>query len=197
MHDEACDAVSGPLGLFARSVAAQMRARSEILRPAIPATSDGAALFMSRRQRSLLLPYARRVAESLLICHPPTRGVHQLTRIRRYGGVTLVACLALAPAACQQARQDAVPTSASPQARTVIEEYLRKVDGRYGALALSQDGTRATYYICQSRLWKNCDDDELRDRFVSIPSAELAGRAALSRCGGGCSILYWNDRRLQ
>ncbi len=128
--------------------------------------------------------------------HPPPVhvGVHRLTRMQRSGGAALVVCLALVPAACQQARQDAVPISASPQARTVIEKYLRKVDGQYGALALSRDGTRAAYYICQSRLWKNCDDDELRDRFVSIPSAELAGRAALSRCGGGCSILYRNDR---
>lgn len=118
-----------------------------------------------------------------------------MAKIRTNVGAALVACLALVLAACQQARHDAAPISASAQAEAVIEEYLRKVEGRYGALAISEDGTRATYYICQSRLWKNCDDDELKDRFVSIPSARLASRQALSRCGGGCTILYLNESR--
>ena len=93
---------------------------------------------------------------------------------------------------CQQAREPLPPVTASPQA--TIDDYLRKVDGRFGALALSQDGTRASYYICQSRLWKNCDNYELNDRFVSVPSAKLAAQEALSRCGG-CDILYLNDQR--
>ena len=101
---------------------------------------------------------------------------------------------ALLLAACQQASAPLTPVAAAPQAQAAIDEYLRKVDGRFGALALSQDGTRATYYICQSRLWKNCDDYELNDRFVSVPSAKLAAREALARCGG-CGILYLNDQR--
>lgn len=110
-------------------------------------------------------------------------------------GTVATASLALLLAACQQARNEPAPVSASPQAQATIEDYLRKVEGRFGALALSQDGARATFYICQSRLWKNCDNYELNDRFVSVPSARLAARAALSRCGGGCSILYLNDQQ--
>jgi len=102
---------------------------------------------------------------------------------------------ALLLASCQQASAPLPPVAAAPQAQATIEEYLRKVDGRFGALALAQDGTRATYYICQSRLWKNCDNYELNDRFVSVPSAKLAAQEALSRCGGGCGILYLNDQR--
>ena len=62
---------------------------------------------------------------------------------------------ALLLAACQQASEPAAPVAASPQAQATIDDYLRKVDGRFGALAVSQDGTRAAYYICQARLWKN------------------------------------------
>jgi hypothetical protein len=107
----------------------------------------------------------------------------------------IAATLALMVAACQQAEEATTPIAASPETQATIEEYLRKVHGRFGALAVSRDGSRAVYYICQSRLWKNCDNYELNDRFVSIPSARLAARQALSRCGGGCSILYLNDER--
>ena len=102
--------------------------------------------------------------------------------------------MAVLLASCQQTREEPPPVAASPQAQATIDDYLRKVDGRFGALALSQDGARATYYICQSRLWKNCDNYELNDRFVSVPSAKLAAREALARCGG-CDILYLNDQR--
>lgn len=102
---------------------------------------------------------------------------------------------ALLLASCQHASAPLPPVAASPQAQATIDEYLRKVDGRFGALALSQDVGRASYYICQSRLWKNCDDYELNDRFVSVPSARLAAREALARCGGSCGILYLNDER--
>ena len=102
---------------------------------------------------------------------------------------------ALVLASCQQASAPLPPVAAAPQARATIDEYLRKVDGRFGALALSQDGTRATYYVCQSRLWKNCDNYELNDRFVSVPSARLAAQEALGRCGGGCGVLYLTDQR--
>jgi len=102
--------------------------------------------------------------------------------------------MAVLLASCQQTREEPPPVAASPQAQATIDDYLRKVDGRFGALAMSQDGARATYYICQSRLWKNCDNYELNDRFVSVPSAKLAAREALARCGG-CDILYLNDQR--
>ena len=102
--------------------------------------------------------------------------------------------MAVLLASCQQTREEPPPVAASPQAQATIDDYLRKVDGRFGALAMSQDGARATYYVCQSRLWKNCDNYELNDRFVSVPSAKLAAREALARCGG-CDILYLNDQR--
>lgn len=86
-----------------------------------------------------------------------------------------------------------------PAASKVIGEYLSKVSGRFGALAISRDGQSAAYYICQSRLWKNCDDYSLEDSFISIPSGHLAGRLAEQRCrgyaggSGGCVVLFVND----
>jgi hypothetical protein len=83
-------------------------------------------------------------------------------------------------------------------ASKVIGEYLRKVSGRYGALAISRDGQAAAYYICQSRLWKNCDDYSLEDSFISIPSGHLAAKLAEQRCrgyagGSGCVVLFVNE----
>ena len=86
-----------------------------------------------------------------------------------------------------------------PDASKVIGEYLSKVSGRFGALAISRDGQTATYYICQSRLWKNCDDYSLEDSFMSIPSGQLAAKLAEQRCrgyaggSGGCVVLFVND----
>jgi hypothetical protein len=86
-----------------------------------------------------------------------------------------------------------------PEAAKVIGEYLQKVSGRYGALAISRDGQSAAYYICQSRLWKNCDDYSLEDSFITIPSGRLAAKAAEQRCrgyasGAGCVVLFVNDK---
>lgn len=61
-------------------------------------------------------------------------------------------------------------------------------------LAACQHASVPPAPVAASRLWKNCDNYELNDRFVSVPSARLAAREALVRCGG-CSILYLNDRR--
>jgi hypothetical protein len=84
-----------------------------------------------------------------------------------------------------------------PEASKVIGEYLSKVSGRFGALAISNDGNAAAYYICQSRLWKNCDDYSLEDSFMSIPSGHLAAKLAAERCrgvtGSGCTVLFIND----
>lgn len=80
----------------------------------------------------------------------------------------------------------------------VIGDYLSRVSGRFGALAVSRSGDVAAFYICQSHLWKNCDDSSLEDSFISIPSGKLAGPLALSRCnglgGGDCVLLFVNDR---
>jgi hypothetical protein len=86
-----------------------------------------------------------------------------------------------------------------PDAAKVIGDYLSKVSGRFGALAISRDGQSAAYYICQSRLWKNCDDYSLEDSYVSIPSGHLAADLAERRCrgyagsSGGCVVLFVND----
>jgi hypothetical protein len=84
-----------------------------------------------------------------------------------------------------------------PDASKVIGEYLAKVSGRFGALAISNDGNAAAYYICQSRLWKNCDDYSLEDSFMSIPSGHLAAKLAEGRCrgvtGSDCTVLFIND----
>ncbi len=89
------------------------------------------------------------------------------------------------------------PIALSPAASKVVQEYLGKIGGRFGALAASSDGQKATYHICQARLWKNCDDYELNDRFVSIPSGKLAAKEALGRCGGNCVLLYLNEKQMQ
>lgn len=87
-----------------------------------------------------------------------------------------------------------------PAAAKVIGQYLEKVSGRFGALAISRDGQAATYYICQSRLWKNCDDYSLEDSFISIPSGHLAAKLAERRCrgyaggSGGCVVLFINEK---
>jgi len=85
----------------------------------------------------------------------------------------------------------------SQDAGKVVGEYLSKVSGRFGALAVTSDGTAAAYYICQSRLWKNCDDYSLEDSFISTPSGHLAAKLAVSRCrgvtGSDCIVLFIND----
>lgn len=86
-----------------------------------------------------------------------------------------------------------------PEAAKVIGVYLEKVSGRFGALAISRDGQSAAYYICQSRLWKNCDDYSLEDSLISIPSGHMAAELAERRCrgyaggSGGCVVLFVNE----
>ena len=87
-----------------------------------------------------------------------------------------------------------------PAAAKVIGDYLSKVSGRFGALAIARDGQSAAYYICQSRLWKNCDDYSLEDSGMSVPSGQLAAKLAERRCrgyaggSGGCVVLFVNDK---
>jgi len=108
--------------------------------------------------------------------------------------------LCTSPAALQAAETGIQPDGriiVGPAAGKVIGEYLQKVSGRFGALAISRDGQSAAYYICQSRLWKNCDDYSLEDSFISIPSGHLAAKLAEQRCrgvtGSGCIVLFVND----
>lgn len=110
--------------------------------------------------------------------------------------------LGASPAAVRAAEAGLQPDGriiVGPEAAKVIGEYLSKVSGRYGALAISRDGQSAAYYICQSRLWKNCDDYTLEDSFMSIASGRLAAKLAEQRCrgyasgSGGCIVLFINE----
>lgn len=78
-----------------------------------------------------------------------------------------------------------------------IQRYVQQVSGRFGALAVSQDGTAAVSYVCQSRLWKNCDEPGSDDSNIAIPSGKIARDEALTRCrsqsGAACILLFIND----
>jgi len=82
-------------------------------------------------------------------------------------------------------------------ANAEIQGYVQKVSGRFGALAVSQDGTAAVSYVCQSRLWKNCDEPGSDDSNIAIPSGKIARDEALTRCrsqsGAACILLFIND----
>ena len=89
------------------------------------------------------------------------------------------------------------PVALSAAADHVVREYLEKVRGGFGALAVSSDGQRAVYHLCKSRQWKNCDDYALADRLISIPSGHLAGKRAMADCGEACVLLYVNETQKQ
>ena len=125
-----------------------------------------------------------------------------LAGLRKLVSAAAVAGLALgtSAAAVQAGEMGIQPDGriiVGPEASKVIGEYLSKVSGRFGALAISNDGTAAAYYICQSRLWKNCDDYSLEDSYIAIPSGHLAAKLAEERCRGvtgtGCTVLFVND----
>jgi hypothetical protein len=82
-------------------------------------------------------------------------------------------------------------------ANSEIQRYVEKVSGRFGALAMSQDGAKAVSYICSSRLWKNCDEPGAEDSNLAIPSGRVARDKALTRCrdqsGAACILLFIND----
>ncbi len=114
---------------------------------------------------------------------------------------TLATAEMAAPALAQDGAYGIQPDGkmiVSPQVAKVIGDYLNLVNHRYGALAVSRTGEAAGFYVCQSRLWKNCDDYSLEDSFQSIPSGKLAGPLAISECrsrgSGDCVLLFTNDR---
>jgi hypothetical protein len=78
-----------------------------------------------------------------------------------------------------------------------IQRYVDEVSSRFGALAVSQDGTKAVSYLCRSRLWKNCDEPGAEDSNLAIPSGKLARDQALTRCrsqsGAACILVFIND----
>jgi hypothetical protein len=109
--------------------------------------------------------------------------------------------LAAGPALAQNSAYGLQPDGkmvVSPQVAKVIGDYLNVVNHRFGALAVSRNGEAAGFYICQSRLWKNCDDYSLEDSFQSIPSGKLAAPLAVTECrrrgSGDCIVLFINDR---
>ena len=85
----------------------------------------------------------------------------------------------------------------SAAANADIQRYVEQVSGRFGALAVSQDGTRAVSYVCRSRLWKNCDEPGSEDSNLAIPSGRMARDEALTRCrnqsGAACILVFVND----
>lgn len=78
-----------------------------------------------------------------------------------------------------------------------IQRYVAEVSGRFGALAVSQDGTKAVSYVCRSRQWKNCDEPGGDESNLAIPSGKVARDQSLTRCrsqsGSACILLYVND----
>ena len=112
-----------------------------------------------------------------------------------------VIAILLAVAQMAEAQQAGLQTDGrvivSAVANTAIQRYVSEVSGRYGALAVSQDGTKAVSYICSSRLWKNCDESGYEDSSLAIPSGKLARDEALTRCrsqsGAACILIFVND----
>jgi len=124
-------------------------------------------------------------------------GLNRIVAAACFAGLALGA---MAPAhAAEPGLQPDGTIIVGPEAAKVIGDYLAKVSGRFGALAISRDGQSAAYYICQSRLWKNCDDYSLEDSYIAIPSGHLAAELAERRCrgyaggSGGCLVLFVND----
>ena len=106
--------------------------------------------------------------------------------------------VAAAPAGAQQpGLQPDGRLVVSAAANADIGRYVGQVSGRYGALAVSQDGTQAVTYVCRSRLWKNCDEPGADDSNLAIPSGKIARDEALTRCraqsGAACILLFIND----
>jgi hypothetical protein len=85
----------------------------------------------------------------------------------------------------------------SAAANSDIQRYVEQVSGRFGALAVSQDGAKAISYICRSRQWKNCDEPGGDESNLAIPSGKVARDEALTRCrsqsGAACILLFVND----
>lgn len=105
--------------------------------------------------------------------------------------------LALVLACTGTAAEQGPPVTLSPQAAATVQEYQSKIGGRFGALAVSTDGTKAAYHICRSYLAQNCDDHSLEDTFITIPSGRLAADYAMGRCGGGCVLVFVNERQVR
>jgi hypothetical protein len=115
--------------------------------------------------------------------------------------VVLVLSVAVSAPFAVQAQQAGLQSDGrlvvSTAASSEIQRYAEQVSGRYGALAVSQDGTKAVSYICRSYLWKNCDEPGNEDSNIAIPSGKIARDEALTRCrsqsGSACILVFIND----
>ncbi|HKP27255.1 MAG TPA: hypothetical protein VJV39_25530 [Dongiaceae bacterium] len=105
--------------------------------------------------------------------------------------------VAATPASWAQGLSPDGRLTVSAAANSEIQRYVQQVSGRFGALAVSQDGAKAVSYICQSRLWKNCDEPGNEDSNIAIPSGKIARDKALTRCrsqsGAACILVFIND----
>jgi hypothetical protein len=110
--------------------------------------------------------------------------------------MSMAGCAALIVAGCQGIPSETTAQPASLQAQHVIDRYLADVSGRYGALAISADGSHAAYHICRYRSSTTCDDVNPFFNSSFTQSHRVAAKHALSRCGGGCRVLYINDKRM-
>jgi len=121
-----------------------------------------------------------------------------LNLLRPIGALLALSSVALPPAEAQQTGlQSDGRLVVSAAANAEIQSYVEQVSGRFGALAVSQDGGKAVSYICRSRLWKNCDEPGSEDSHLAIPSGKVARDEALTRCrsqsGAACILLFVND----
>jgi len=115
--------------------------------------------------------------------------------LRPHRLMSLAGCAALIVAGCQGTPSTTTAYEpASPQAQQVIDRYLAEVRGKYGALAISADGSRAAYHICLYRSSTTCDDTSYSNSTYTRSAQEAAWRA-LSQCGGSCRVLYLNENR--
>lgn len=108
----------------------------------------------------------------------------------------LVACTAASAQAQQAGLQIDGRLVVTAAVNENIRRYVEQVSNRYGALAVSQDGSLAVPYICRSRLWKNCDEPGSDDSNIAIPSGRVARDEALTGCrsrsGAACILLFIN-----
>jgi hypothetical protein len=116
--------------------------------------------------------------------------------LRSHRLMSLAWCAALILAGCE-ATPSKITTyeRASPEAQQVIDRYLADVRGKYGALAVSADGSHAAYHICSLHQIQFCDETYSTDNLSWSPSGQIAAKAALARCGSGCRVLYINNMR--
>jgi hypothetical protein len=122
--------------------------------------------------------------------------IRHMRAFLRLIGTLLVACTLPSAQAQQAGLQLDGRLVVTAAANEDIRRYVAQVSNRYGALAVSQDGSLAVSYICRARLWKNCDEPGGDESNIAIPSGRLARDEALTNCraqsGAACILLFIN-----